>query len=150
MTLAIQDVNEWDDMRQLLLGLSGGGAPFGIGTRSQFLFDFLNLPAIVNEMAAQTLLLNQDRCTKNWFMLLDSTRGEWSRIPWDMEGALGISNSLGGLPASDYCILACEQWNSPLYCDSEHPQVCLKAAGFEVLPCVNHSIAHGRAAAGCT
>ena len=27
-----------------------------------------------------------------------------------------------GLPGPLYCILACEQWSSPLYCDSEHPQ----------------------------
>ena len=120
----LQAEGNWDDLRQLLLGLAGGGLPLGIGTRSQYLFDHLNLPGIVNEIAAQALLLNQDRCTKNWFMLLDHSRGEWSRIPWDMEGAFGISSGYGGLPASDYCILECEQWNSPLYCDSEHPQVC--------------------------
>jgi hypothetical protein len=36
---------------------------------------------------------------------------------------MGQDNGLGGSPGSLYCILACEQWNSPLYCDSEHPQV---------------------------
>lgn len=36
--------------------------------------------------------------------------------------AFGIDRGLGGKPAPDYCILACEQWNSPLYCDSKHPQ----------------------------
>lgn len=34
----------------------------------------------------------------------------------------GIDRGLGGQPAPDYCILACEQWNSPLYCDHNHPQ----------------------------
>lgn len=29
---------------------------------------------------------------------------------------------LGGKPAPDYCIEVCEQWASPLYCDSDHPQ----------------------------
>ena len=45
------------------------------------------------------------------------------RIPWDMESSMGQDNNLGGSPGNLYCILACEQWNSPLYCDSEHPQV---------------------------
>lgn len=35
----------------------------------------------------------------------------------------GTDRGLGGQPAPDYCILACEQWNSPLYCDHNHPQV---------------------------
>ena len=65
------------------------------------------------------------RCTKNWILAYDHARRLWSRLPWDLEGALGISSSLGGLPASDYCVLACEQWNSPLYCDSDHPQARL-------------------------
>ncbi len=39
------------------------------------------------------------------------------RLPWDLDGALGQDNGLGGLPGDAYCVLACEQWNSPLYCD---------------------------------
>ena len=35
---------------------------------------------------------------------------------------MGQDNNLGGAPGGSYCLLACEQWSSPLYCDSEHPQ----------------------------
>lgn len=49
------------------------------------------------------------------------------RIPWDVETSFAQDNGLGGSPGPYYCILACEQWNSPLYCDSEHPQVCVTA-----------------------
>ena len=35
---------------------------------------------------------------------------------------MGQDHMLGGQPGPNYCILACEQWNSPLYCDSEHMQ----------------------------
>jgi hypothetical protein len=45
------------------------------------------------------------------------------RIPWDVETSFAQDNGLGGAPGPYYCVLACEQWNSPLYCDSEHPQV---------------------------
>ena len=39
-----------------------------------------------------------------------------------MESAYSIDRGLGGQPAPDYCLLACEQWNSPLACDHNHPQ----------------------------
>lgn len=40
----------------------------------------------------------------------------------DVESGFASDRGLGGQPAPDYCILACEQWNSPLYCDRNHPQ----------------------------
>ena len=43
-------------------------------------------------------------------------------LPWDLEAAFSSDRGLGGQPAPDYCTLACEQWNSPLYCDKNHPQ----------------------------
>ncbi|KAL4425867.1 hypothetical protein ABPG75_009883 [Micractinium tetrahymenae] len=100
-------------------GLAGGapGVP-----RSKYLFDAVNLPQVINHMAAQTLVLNQDRCTKNFYIYLDPASGQWSMLPWDLESGFGIDRGLGGQPAPDYCILACEQWNSPLYCDHAHPQ----------------------------
>lgn len=42
-------------------------------------------------------------------------------LPWP--AGFGTDRGLGGKPAPDYCILDCEQWNSPLYCDKNHPQV---------------------------
>lgn len=46
---------------------------------------------------------------------------------------MGQDNGLGGAPGDLYCILACEQWNSPLYCDSEHPQdLQVKGEGVEL------------------
>lgn len=80
---------------------------------------------VIENMAVQTLLLNQDRCTKNYNMYYDKTgTKEWQMLPWDLEESLGISSGLGGKPAPDYCILECQQWNSPLYCDWNHTQVC--------------------------
>ena len=159
------------------------------------MFDFLNLPDVVNENAVQTLLLNQDRCTKNFLVYYNPNTKEWirwagaaarvqpvvpgygiglavigydirqgrtarrctnavrqrctpcvcspksgmmtaqarcavlrrptrccCRVPWDVETSFAQDNGLGGAPGPYYCVLACEQWNSPLYCDSEHPQ----------------------------
>uniref|UniRef100_A0A1D1ZRX4 LTD domain-containing protein n=1 Tax=Auxenochlorella protothecoides TaxID=3075 RepID=A0A1D1ZRX4_AUXPR len=99
-------------------GLAGGGPV----ARSKYLFDAVNLPQVINYLAAQTLILNQDRCTKNYFVYRDRPSGQWSMLPWDVESGFGIDRGLGGVPAPDYCILACDQWNSPLYCDRNHVQ----------------------------
>ena len=49
----------------------------------------------------------------------------------DLKSALGADSGLGGAPATDYCVLECEQWNSPLYCDHNHTQVARQGGSFE-------------------
>eukprot|EP00967_Tisochrysis_lutea_P153713 scaffold303942_cov21-Tisochrysis_lutea.AAC.1 len=125
--------SEWAKLADLTRGLAGGGGVH----RSQYVMENLALPSIINEMAAQAVILNMDRCTKNFFMYLNPKTEQWHRIPWDLDGSLGQSNGLGGVPGNQYCVLACEQWNrsgtacqwpsslnkhNPLYCDSEHTQ----------------------------
>ena len=56
-----QDVDESELLWRMMQALGGGGARLGLGSRSEFLFAHVDLPQVVNEMAAQTLLLNQDR-----------------------------------------------------------------------------------------
>lgn len=81
-----------------------------------------SLPKVINYLAAQTLILNQDRCTKNFMVYLDKSTDQWNMLAWDVESGFGIDRGLGGQPAPDYCTLQCEQWNSPLYCDHNHTQ----------------------------
>lgn len=121
-----------DALLDLTSSLAGGGAYEGSSTasasngeslsRSAYLFDRLNLPQVINHMAAQTVILNQDRCTKNFYVYREPGTKRWSILPWDVESGFGIDRGLNGTVATDYCILACEQWNSPLYCDHDHPQ----------------------------
>jgi len=60
-------------------------------------------------MAAETVMLNQDRCTKNFLVFWEPASQQWAMLPWDVESAYGSDRGLGGAPAVDYCILACEQ-----------------------------------------
>lgn len=106
------------DLSDLTKGLAGGTCQ----SRSSYVYDNIDLPKVVNYMAAMTILLNQDRCTKNFYLYKDPTTEQWSVLPWDVEASFGSDRGLGGRPAPDYCILDCEQWNSPLYCDKNHPQ----------------------------
>ena len=116
ITIASDDA--FIDLGALATGLAGGTC----GSRSAYVYDNLNLPKVINYMSAMTLMLNQDRCTKNFYVYRDPTTEQWSMLPWDVEAALATDRGLGGKPAPDYCILDCEQWNSPLFCDKNHPQ----------------------------
>ncbi|CAD7697253.1 unnamed protein product [Ostreobium quekettii] len=119
-------VDDWWALYGLNQALGGGGTI----SRSLFVLEYLDLPEIINYMAVNNLLLNQDRCTKNFYIYRDAITERWSILPWDTESAMGISSGLGGVPAPDYCVLVCEQWNSPLYCDSDHPQDIPLQSGF--------------------
>jgi len=123
-----RDRDNWDDLWELTQTIERARAD--VNGAAHLLYDTLNLPALINEMAAQTLILGADRCTKNYYMHKDWT-GEWSRLPWDVEDAFpgdkrygtGLCSPSECSPSSTaYCILSCEKFNSPLYCDRNHPQ----------------------------
>lgn len=106
------DGSPFSAMQGLINGINGGG-PEG---RSDYAFDYLDLPAVVNEMAVQTAMLTQDRCTKNYYVYQNPSSSQWQRLPYDLKSSFGTDRGFNGRPASDYCVLACAQWNSPLYC----------------------------------
>ena len=116
--ITISSDDAFIELGALATGLAGGTC----GSRSAFVYDNVDLPKVINYMSAMTLMLNQDRCTKNFYVYRDPVTGQWSMLPWDVEAALATDRGLGGKPAPDYCILDCEQWNSPLFCDKNHPQ----------------------------
>ena len=115
-------LGSYDDLKNFTLGLVGKGTTWDSWKRSTYLFQHVNIPEAINEMAAQNLVLNQDRLTKNYYVYHDPETSEWAKLPWDLEAAFGLSPKLGGEASQFYCVLECEQFNSPLYGDSEHPQ----------------------------
>mmetsp|Transcript_5513 Transcript_5513/g.34103 ORF Transcript_5513/g.34103 Transcript_5513/m.34103 type:complete len:1177 (+) Transcript_5513:180-3710(+) len=115
-----QEEDDWTDLYELTDALAGPDT-------DAFLYDHLNIPAVLNEMAAQTLILNHDRCSKNYFLYHDFATQEWQRLPWDFEQLLGVGVHLGGDESDTsvtfgYCLLSCEAFNSPFFCDRNHPQ----------------------------
>lgn len=116
--ISLKDEDAFRDLSDFTQGLAGAYC----GSRSSYVYDHVNLPKTINYMAAMTLMLNQDRCTKNFYVYQDPKDELWTMLPWDVEAAFGTDRGLGGKPAPDYCILECEQWNSPLFCDKNHPQ----------------------------
>ncbi|MEM7385481.1 MAG: CotH kinase family protein [Verrucomicrobiota bacterium] len=97
----------YDDLEAFVRGINGLN---GVD-RSRFVHDHVNIAAMINEMACQTILYNADRLTKNYYMYRDAETGLWERFPWDLDGAFSNSSSL-----------KTENYASPLYGDSDHTQ----------------------------
>ncbi len=97
----------YDDLRALTAGLGNGSKV----DRAYYVLDHVNLPAMVNEMAGQSIIRNADRLTKNYYVYRDPQTDLWQRIPWDMDGAFSTSTTLDS-----------ENYASPLYGDRNHTQ----------------------------
>lgn len=101
-----QKEEPFDDLRELTNGLNGRIDGVSV---EEYIFDNINLPQVINEMAGQTILMNHDRLTKNYYVYRDvNGTGEWSRFPWDVEQAFSD-------PQWDHFV-------SVLYGDTEHTQ----------------------------
>lgn len=129
----VQDANF--HLAQLLEALKFVNEDQGTPTQvSDRLYSAVDVQSVTREMAAQTAMLHQDRCTKNYYVYRDPTDGKWQRIPWDMEDSFATdyrnkdarcdANGKTACRASSgtYCVQSCEWWNSIFFCDREHPQ----------------------------
>ena len=86
----------------------------------------VDLPQVVTELAAQTLMLNVDRCTKNHVYARLRATDTWRVVPLDLEDAFATDSRDGyrncaaeGYPCKDaYCYLSCSSFNSgaPVRC----------------------------------
>jgi hypothetical protein len=73
------------DLQALIRGLATGGT-----NRAAFIYDNVNIPAMVNYAAALTMTGNVDCCHKNYYLYRDSLgTGEWHMLPWDMDLSFG-------------------------------------------------------------
>lgn len=79
--------------------------------RLAYVMDNVNLPQVINEMAAHSTMIHHDRLPKNYYMYRNPKTLEWYRFPWDVEMAFAVGDFLTNT-----------HFNTPLYGDSEHPQ----------------------------
>jgi hypothetical protein len=74
------------DLAALIRGISTGTT----AARQAYLFDNLDLPVVVNYLAARALTGDTDCCHKNYYLYRDSEgSGEWSGLPWDVDLSFG-------------------------------------------------------------
>jgi len=77
--------------------------------RKTFLYDNVDVPAMVNYLAASVLVQNGDDSRKNFYLYRDTDgSGEWRQFPWDMDQSFGVGEANNG------------EAKHPLYADSQH------------------------------
>jgi len=99
-----------------------------------FLFDNLDVPEIINYLAVQTIIHNNDHVAKNYYLFRDrDCTGRWKMLPWDMDLTFG-RNYLGEPTADRGLVLNDTIWadvdfiqerpsvspSHPLFGDSRH------------------------------
>ena len=73
------------DLQALINGLRRTGT-----ARTQFIYDNVNVPAMVNYLAAMIITGGVDCCHKNYYAYRDSEgTGEWQFLPWDQDLTFG-------------------------------------------------------------
>ncbi|MCA9216462.1 MAG: CotH kinase family protein, partial [Planctomycetales bacterium] len=56
-----------------------------------YIFDNVNVPQVLNYLAATVIMQNNDQMAKNYFAYRDSDgTGEWSIFPWDLDLTFGL------------------------------------------------------------
>ncbi|MHC4799546.1 MAG: lamin tail domain-containing protein, partial [Planctomycetota bacterium] len=113
-----------------LLALAGG-----IDTRNPnrdtFLFDNVNIPAMINYWASSVIMHENDHTHKNYYAYRDTLdpvnnpdgTNEWMFLPWDKDLTFGINNGIGG-------VIADQDWpgdirspSHPFFGCSEHQKI---------------------------
>ncbi|HTD65020.1 MAG TPA: lamin tail domain-containing protein [Candidatus Limnocylindria bacterium] len=74
------------DLVALFNGVNTGTA----AQKNTFMWDNINVPEVVNTMAARVLTGDVDCCHKNYYFYRDTEgSGEWSALPWDIDLSFG-------------------------------------------------------------
>ena len=114
----------WESSESDLNALIEGIRPT-TSNRSRYLFDNVNVPQVINWMAAGVVLNDYDRQIHNFYVYRDSDGNhEWSVFPWDKDLTFGTSFSPDAFPG-DYLWTDDDVWGSgspshPFNGDSSH------------------------------
>lgn len=75
----------FSDLQTLINSLALNGSAL-----NNYLFDHVDVPAVVNNMATNIVIQNIDRTVKNFYLYRDSDgTGEWMFFPWDVDLSFG-------------------------------------------------------------
>jgi len=90
--------------------------------RESYLFDHVNIPAVINYLAATTLIHDNDHVRLNHYLYRDTAgTGEWMFLPWDKDLTFGRNNLKGDVGTLNDVIWADDDpFSHPLLGDSEH------------------------------
>ncbi|MAG57187.1 MAG: hypothetical protein CMJ83_12915 [Planctomycetes bacterium] len=89
-----------------------------------YLFDNLDIPAVLCYLAATIVMHDNDHVAKNYYLYRDSDGdGEWMFLPWDKDLTWGRNYTLGGGVLNDTIWASSDPYSHPLFGDQAHPKV---------------------------
>ncbi|MCH2101311.1 MAG: CotH kinase family protein [Planctomycetes bacterium] len=105
-----------------LKGLVQGLKLTGIDQRN-YIFDNVDLPAVINYIAITNLIHNNDHIAKNYYVYRDvQTDDEWRFIPWDLDLTQGRNYTRSGGVLNDTIWADLDQFSHPLFGDRDRPK----------------------------
>jgi hypothetical protein len=110
-----------------LLALAGG-IDTRNSSRNTFVFDNVNIPAMLNYWASSVIMHENDHTHKNYYAYRDTWdpvnnpngTNEWMFLPWDKDLTFGINNGIGGVIADQDWPNDIRSPSHPFYGCSEH------------------------------
>ncbi|NQT89149.1 CotH kinase family protein, partial [bacterium] len=107
------------DLQALVNGLQLSGA-----ARETYLFDNVDIPSVINYIAATAIIGDNDHPHKNFYLYRDSDgNGEWMFIPWDKDLTFGRNYVPGQGVLNDTIWADHDPQSHPLFGDSDHPKI---------------------------
>jgi hypothetical protein len=89
--------------------------------RREFVFDAVDIPAVISYLAATAIMFDNDHVHKNYFLYRDSDGdGEWRFLPWDKDLTLGRNYTLSGGVLNDTMFATQDPFCHPLFGDRFH------------------------------
>lgn len=106
------------DLKDLVNGLKLSGT-----AQRDYIFDNVDLPAVMNYIAVTNLIHNNDHIAKNYYVYRDvQTDDEWWFIPWDLDLTHGRNYTLGGGVLNDTIWADRNRYSHPLFGDRNKPK----------------------------
>ena len=87
-------------------------------TRSEYVWDNIDIAAVVNYLAATSIMHDNDHPHKNFHLYRDTEGSEqWRFIPWDKDLTFGLNFGIGGIIGDE------DPYGHPFYGDSDHRKI---------------------------
>jgi hypothetical protein len=103
------------DLQALVDGVKLAGE-----ARTNYVFDHVNIPSVINHLAVGAILHDRDFGHKNYYVYRDTRgSGEWTILPWDKDLTFG-RNALAGAVLNDTIWADHDPESHPLKCYTEN------------------------------
>ncbi|MBN2023480.1 MAG: lamin tail domain-containing protein [Pirellulales bacterium] len=107
---------DMSDLQALVNGVSPSNA-----NRNTYLFDNVDIPAVINHIVARVLIHDNDHVQKNYYLYRDTEgTGLWQFLPWDLDLTWGRNYGAGGGVLSDGIWADDDPYSHPDFGDEEH------------------------------